>query len=49
MTRPSTEEVVLAAEERLGVRLPPSYRNFLADQRRLERHRPFPVRPAQGG
>jgi hypothetical protein len=26
---PATEEAVLAAEERLGVRLPPSYRNFL--------------------
>ncbi|MEU6768055.1 SMI1/KNR4 family protein [Streptomyces sp. NPDC046853] len=26
---PASEEAVLAAEERLGVRLPPTYRNFL--------------------
>ena len=26
---PATEEAVLAVEERLGVRLPPAYRNFL--------------------
>jgi SMI1/KNR4 family protein SUKH-1 len=29
VTRPASEDAVLAAEQRLGVRLPPSFRNFL--------------------
>ena len=29
MSEPASEQTVLAVEERLGVRLPPMYRNFL--------------------